>query len=44
VCHTCVTALIAGEAAYRPDPLELPAPGQLLVCCARPTSDLVLDL
>ena len=44
VCHTCVTALIAGEAAYRPDPLELPTPGQLLVCCARPTSDLVLDL
>jgi ferredoxin-NADP reductase/MOSC domain-containing protein YiiM len=44
VCHTCVTALIAGEAAYRPDPLELPAPGQVLVCCARPTSDLVLDL
>ena len=44
VCHTCVTALIAGEAVYRPDPLELPAPGQLLVCCARPTSDLVLDL
>ena len=44
VCHTCVTALIAGEAAYRPDPLELPAAGQVLVCCARPTSDLVLDL
>ena len=44
VCHTCVTALIAGEAAYRPDPLELPGPGQLLVCCSRPTSDLVLDL
>ena len=44
VCHTCVTALIAGEAAYRPDPLELPVSGQLLVCCSRPTSDLVLDL
>lgn len=44
VCHNCVTALIAGEAVYRPDPLELPAPGQLLVCCARPVSDLVLDL
>ena len=44
VCHTCVTALIAGEAAYRPDPLELPGSGQLLVCCSRPTSDLVLDL
>jgi ferredoxin-NADP reductase len=44
VCHTCVTALIAGEVAYRPEPLELPASGQLLVCCARPTSDLVLDL
>ena len=44
VCHTCVTTLLAGEAAYRPDPLELPARGQLLVCCAKPTSDVVLDL
>jgi ferredoxin-NADP reductase/MOSC domain-containing protein YiiM len=44
VCHTCVTALLAGDTAYRPDPLELPEPGRLLVCCARPVSDVVLDM
>ena len=44
VCHTCVTALLSGETAYRPDPLEPPPSGQLLVCCARPDSDVVLDL
>jgi ferredoxin len=43
VCHTCVTPVIAGAISYRPDPLELPAAGQALVCCARPTEDLVLD-
>jgi ferredoxin-NADP reductase/MOSC domain-containing protein YiiM len=43
VCHTCVTAVIAGAVSYRPDPLEPPPVGQALVCCARPTEDLVLD-
>ncbi|SDZ25141.1 MOSC and FAD-binding oxidoreductase domain-containing protein [Herbiconiux ginsengi] len=43
VCHTCVTPLIAGDVRYDPDPLELPPEGQVLVCCAQPTADLVLD-
>ncbi|MCS5718404.1 MOSC and FAD-binding oxidoreductase domain-containing protein [Herbiconiux sp. CPCC 205763] len=43
VCHTCVTPLIAGEVSYDPDPLELPPDGQVLVCCALPTGDIVLD-
>ncbi|WP_382303973.1 MOSC domain-containing protein [Herbiconiux sp. UC225_62] len=43
VCHTCVTPLIAGDVRYDPDPLELPPEGQVLICCAQPTSDLVLD-
>lgn len=43
VCHTCVTPVIAGTVAYRPDPLEPPPPGQALLCCSRPTEDLVLD-
>ncbi|MFI9384630.1 MOSC domain-containing protein [Kutzneria sp. NPDC052558] len=44
VCHTCVTPLLSGEIRYQPDPLELPAAGSALVCCARPTEDVVLDL
>jgi ferredoxin-NADP reductase/MOSC domain-containing protein YiiM/ferredoxin len=44
VCHTCVTPLLSGEVAYDPDPLESPAPGEVLICCARPTTDIVLDM
>jgi len=44
VCHTCVTALLSGDITYAPDPLELPADGQVLICCARPASDIVLDM
>jgi ferredoxin-NADP reductase len=44
VCHTCVTPLLSGRVSYRPDPLELPAHGQVLICCARPGTDIVLDM
>ncbi len=44
VCHTCVTALLSGDIAYAPDPLEPPAEGQVLICCARPVTDIVLDM
>ncbi|WP_236794519.1 MOSC and FAD-binding oxidoreductase domain-containing protein [Amycolatopsis sp. GM8] len=44
VCHTCVTPVLSGTVRYRPDPLESPEPGEALICCSRPASDLVLDL
>ncbi|WP_410671544.1 MOSC domain-containing protein [Amycolatopsis sp. cmx-4-68] len=44
VCHTCVTPVLAGGVAYDPEPLEPPAAGEALVCCARPREDVVLDL
>jgi ferredoxin-NADP reductase/MOSC domain-containing protein YiiM len=44
VCHTCVTPLLSGDISYAPDPLELPADGQVLICCARPATDIVLDI
>lgn len=44
VCHTCITPLLAGDIAYSPDPLETPGPGQALICCSRPDTDVVLDL
>jgi ferredoxin-NADP reductase len=43
VCHTCVTALLSGEITYSPEPLEPAAAGDVLICCARPTTDIVLD-
>ncbi|HST65427.1 MAG TPA: MOSC and FAD-binding oxidoreductase domain-containing protein [Mycobacteriales bacterium] len=44
VCHTCVTPVLSGATDYSPEPLELPAAGTVLVCCARPDGDLVLDM
>ncbi|MEU7629294.1 MOSC and FAD-binding oxidoreductase domain-containing protein [Nocardia sp. NPDC049220] len=44
VCHTCELALISGAIAYAPDPVEPPADGNILICCARPTEAVVLDL
>jgi ferredoxin-NADP reductase/MOSC domain-containing protein YiiM len=44
VCHTCITPLLAGAITYSPDPLETPADGTVLICCARPNTDIVLDM
>jgi ferredoxin-NADP reductase len=44
VCHTCTTAVLSGAFDYAPEPLELPAAGEALICCARPAGELVLDL
>jgi ferredoxin-NADP reductase len=43
VCHTCETALVSGVVAYAPEPVEAPAAGDVLLCCARPQGDVVLD-
>lgn len=44
VCHTCMTGLIGGSITYNPEPLERPAPGNVLVCCSQPTAGVTLDL
>ena len=44
VCHTCMTGLIGGSITYNPEPLERPAPGNVLVCCSQPNTGLTLDL
>lgn len=44
VCHSCESGLVSGEVAYAPDPLDAPAAGNVLLCCARPTRDLVIDV
>jgi ferredoxin-NADP reductase/MOSC domain-containing protein YiiM/ferredoxin len=44
VCHTCITPLLSGRITYTPDPLEAPADGDVLICCARPSTDIVLDM
>ncbi len=44
VCHTCETGLIVGAVSYRPDPVEPPADGNVLICCSQPQDDIVIDL
>jgi len=44
VCHTCETALIAGDVQYDPEPLDPPAKGGALICCSRPRGEVILDL
>ncbi len=44
VCHTCMTGLIGGSITYNPEPLERPAPGNVLVCCCQPNAGVTLDL
>jgi ferredoxin-NADP reductase/MOSC domain-containing protein YiiM/ferredoxin len=44
VCHTCMTGLIGGSIIYNPEPLERPAPGNVLVCCSQPSAGATLDL
>jgi ferredoxin-NADP reductase/ferredoxin len=44
VCHTCVTGVLSGQASYTTPPLEPPGSDELLICSARPTADLVIDL
>ena len=41
VCHTCSTPLLSGTVSYAPDPLEPPADGEVLICCAQPSADVV---
>lgn len=44
VCHRCESGLIDGAIDYDPEPLDQPAPGQVLLCCARPRGPVTLDL
>lgn len=44
ICHTCEVALLAGSVDYDPPPVDLPADGNVLICCATPRNDLTIDL
>jgi ferredoxin len=44
VCHSCESGLVSGAVVYRPEPLDKPADGNVLVCCSQPLGDVVIDL
>ncbi|HEX4010260.1 MAG TPA: MOSC and FAD-binding oxidoreductase domain-containing protein [Solirubrobacteraceae bacterium] len=44
VCHYCETGVLGGEYAYSTEPLERPTPDKVLLCCAKPTSEMTLEI
>ena len=44
VCHNCESGLVSGAVLYDPQPLDMPADGNLLICCSQPAGDVVIDL
>lgn len=52
IAHLIDSDVITGEmhhrerrdVTYSPDPLEPPADGEVLICCAQPGTDIVLDM
>jgi ferredoxin-NADP reductase len=44
VCHNCESGLVSGTVSYGPEPLDMPAQWNVLVCCAQPAGDVVIDL
>lgn len=44
ICGSCKSRLAEGSVEYFEDPLDDVADGEVLLCCARPTGPIVLDL
>ena len=44
ICHSCQYELLKGEVDYTFEPLDPAYPGQVLLCCACPQSNLVIDV
>lgn len=44
ICGTCVSRIVSGDVSYFEEPLEELAEGELLLCCSRPKTSVVLDL
>jgi ferredoxin-NADP reductase/MOSC domain-containing protein YiiM len=44
VCHRCESGLVDGAVDYGPEPLDDPAPGQVLLCCSRPRGPVTIDV
>jgi ferredoxin-NADP reductase/MOSC domain-containing protein YiiM len=44
VCHTCECVIVGGAIRYRPDPLDFPGEGNILICCSQPETDIQIDI
>ena len=44
ICQTCLCSIESGEAEYLEEPLDPPDDGSVLICSAKPASDIVIDI
>jgi ferredoxin len=44
LCNTCQVRLQEGTVEYLEEPLDTPQPGNILLCCTRPTSAITVQL
>lgn len=44
VCDTCKSRLVSGGVTYFEEPLSEPGPEEVLLCCSRPRSSVVIDI
>ncbi len=44
ICHTCMCRLEEGEVEYVLEPLEPPDEGSVLICVAKPKTNVVVDV
>lgn len=44
ICGTCVTRILSGQVEYFEEPLDELGEGEVLLCCSKPASPIVLDL
>lgn len=44
VCHTCITRILSGTAAYHTEPLDRPDADNALICCSHPDGEMALDI
>ncbi len=44
ICQTCLCPITEGEVEYVEEPLDEPDEGSVLICCAKPKSDLVIEV
>lgn len=44
ICQTCICDLIEGEVEYTEEPLDPPSNNRVLICCARPSGTVIIDV
>ena len=44
ICQSCVCKLLDGEVTYFQEPLDVPDPGCVLICSAKPRTDVTVDV